>query len=98
MSDRSPISARGTLNGDNSALYELLRHVFSAARDSSTGDKFWRFYGSFTDESYVMTEYEAKDGSKIRCDSTGDRDESYRLPNHEFTFRPSLPPDASEEL
>jgi hypothetical protein len=93
---RTPVTARGTIKGDNSAIYELLRHLFTHAQSSSVSDKYWHLYGCFTDERHVMTEYESKDGSRIRADSTGERDEGYRLPDHEFTFYPAPIPDAPE--
>lgn len=74
-------------------LYEALRHLFSCAQSSSVTNKYWRLSSCFTEERHVMTEYVFEDGSRIRCDSTGDRDEAYRLPRHEFTYyaKPNKP-------
>ena len=77
---------RATNTSADVALYQSLRHLFTAAQTSSIADKYWTLHSCFTDERHVMTEYEAKDGSRVRADSTGERGPDGRFPEHEFAF------------
>lgn len=89
------LCASGVNGEPKTALYQLLRHAFSAAQSSSVGDKYWRLSSCFTGDRHVMTEYVAKDGSRIRADSTGERGDGGYFPNHEFTFYPEPPKEAN---
>jgi len=71
--------------------YVLLRALFGAAREESilAGRDGYRFYSLSslcTKESFVMTEYEGRDGTKIRAESSGDRTESGALQCQKFVF------------
>jgi hypothetical protein len=93
----SNLRASNTKGEPMTPLYEALRHLFSAARVSSLADRHWKLSSCFTNERHVMTEYVFEDGSRIRADSTGERDEKYQLPCHEFTYYPKPPPGQSED-
>lgn len=69
--------------------YVLLRALFSAAREESIRKSGVPFYGLSacrTEDRYVMTEYEGKDGTKILAVSSGDRLENGTLRNQRFVF------------
>ncbi len=67
--------------------YRVLRHLFTEAMESSTGDKRWHFYGSNTDpEREVATEYEhATTGDRIKCESSRYLAGEYQ--RHVFTYQ-----------
>ncbi len=81
------LSATNTL--PNGSTYAVLRHLFSEAMESSTGDKRWSFYGSHTDPgNEIATEYVHEfTGDRIRCVSSDYDGKTYR--HQWFTFRPA---------
>ena len=86
------ITSTENITSTPSETASLLRKLFHSAQRSSVSNKKWSLAGCCTKEDYVSTEYEHIDGSRIRCESSGDRSSGF-FSDHRFTF---IDPKSSE--